>query len=87
MSGENHEKIRNLIVLILLPKKMHMNDHSQTAYLRAYDENRDLTIFKNTHDDPQIGQPKKFGIERTHPNALKVLYFVHIEVRDMANPP
>ena len=30
-----HEEIRNLISLILLPKKMHKNDDSQAAYLRA----------------------------------------------------
>ena len=31
----NHEKIRNLIAMILLPKKIHLSDESQAAYLRA----------------------------------------------------
>ena len=35
MYEENHQKIRNLIAMILLPKKLHKNDESQTAYLRA----------------------------------------------------
>ena len=30
-----HKKIRNLIAMILLPKKLHRNDNSQAAYLRA----------------------------------------------------
>ena len=32
---ENHEKIRNLIAMVLLPKKLHRNDSSRAAYLRA----------------------------------------------------
>ena len=32
---ENHQKIRNLIAMILLPKKLHKNDESQAAYLKA----------------------------------------------------
>ena len=35
MSEETHEQIRNLIPMILLPKKLHKNDDSQAAYLRA----------------------------------------------------
>ena len=35
MDEDNHEKIRNLIAMILLPKKRHKNDDAQTAYLRA----------------------------------------------------
>ena len=35
MSAENHKKIRNLVAMILLPKKLHKNDQSQTAFLRA----------------------------------------------------
>ena len=35
MQDGNHEKIRNLIAMILVPKKMHKNDESQAAYLRA----------------------------------------------------
>ena len=30
-----HQDIRNLIAMILLPKKLHMNDDSQAAYLKA----------------------------------------------------
>ena len=30
-----HREIRNLIAMILLPKKLHKNDESQAAYLRA----------------------------------------------------
>ena len=35
MSEDNHRKIRNLIVMILLPKTLHKNDESQAAPLRA----------------------------------------------------
>ena len=35
LSDDNHEKIRNLIAMILLPKKMNQNDSSQAAFLRA----------------------------------------------------
>ena len=35
MSESVHEDIRNLIAMILLPKKLHENDQSQAAYLRA----------------------------------------------------
>ena len=35
MDKKNHEKIRNLIAMILVPKKMHESDSSQAAYLRA----------------------------------------------------
>ena len=31
----NHRKIRNLVAMILLPKKLHKNDESQAAFLRA----------------------------------------------------
>ena len=34
-SDENHMKIRNLIAMILLPKRLHVNDESQAAFLRA----------------------------------------------------
>ena len=34
-SAENHHKIRNLIAMILVPKKLHKNDKSQAAYLKA----------------------------------------------------
>ena len=53
--------------------------------LDTYDEDRDVLIFKKTYDDPEIGQSKKFEIERTHPNAPKEFYFLHIQVRDMAD--
>ena len=55
--------------------------------LDTYDKNRDVLVFKNTYDNPEFGQPKKYEIERTHPNAPKELYFVHIEIRDMDNLP
>ena len=35
MSEKNHTVIRNLIAMILLPKKLHQNDESQAAFLRA----------------------------------------------------
>ena len=35
MDVNNHRKIRNLIAMILLPKKVHKNDESQAAFLRA----------------------------------------------------
>ena len=34
-SDETHFKTRNLIAMILLPKKLHVYDDSQAAYLRA----------------------------------------------------
>ena len=34
-SGETHQEIRNLIAMILVPKKLHINDDSQAAYLKA----------------------------------------------------
>ena len=55
--------------------------------LDTYDPDQDLLIFKNTYDDEQSGQPKRFKIKRTDPNAPKELFFVHIEVRDMDNLP
>ena len=60
---------------------------SHAMVLDTYDKDQDSFIFKNTYDDPTAGQPKKFKIKRTHPNAPKELYFVHIEVRDMKNLP
>lgn len=32
---EVHVEIRNLIMMVLLPKKLHKDDESQEAYLRA----------------------------------------------------
>ena len=55
--------------------------------LDTYDPVQDMLIFKNTYDDESGGQPKKFKIERTHPNAPEELYFVHIEIRDMKKLP
>ena len=55
--------------------------------LDTYDQDRDVLIFKNTYDDPDNGQPIKYEIARTHPNAPKELYFVHIEIGDMENLP
>ena len=51
--------------------------------LDTYDKTRDVLIFKNTYD--VNGQPKMFEIERTHPNAPKELYFVHIRIRRIAS--
>ena len=31
----NHQEIRNLIAMVLVPKKLHKNDNCQAAYLRA----------------------------------------------------
>ena len=55
--------------------------------LDTYDRERDVLIFKNTYDDPNVGLTKKFEIERTDSNAPRELYFVHIEIRDMLNLP
>ena len=55
--------------------------------LDTYDEDRDILIFKNTYDDPESGLTKKFEIERTDSNSPTELYFVHIEVEDMASLP
>ena len=32
---ETHVEIRNLIMMILLPRKLHTDDHTQGSYLRA----------------------------------------------------
>ena len=53
--------------------------------LDRYDIERDVLIFKNTYDNPDSGLTKKFEIKRTDPNAPAELYFVNIEVEDMAN--
>ena len=55
--------------------------------LDTYDTERDVLIFKNTYDDANSGLTKKFEIKRTDPNAPAELYFVHIEVKDMAKLP
>ena len=34
-SEEVHVELRNLIMMILLPKKLHVDDQSQAAFLRA----------------------------------------------------
>ena len=60
---------------------------SHAMVLDTYDPVQDLLIFKNTYDDESGGQPKKFKIKRTHPNAPEELYFVHIDVRDMERLP
>ena len=60
------------------------NEVDHAMVLDTYDSNRDVLIFKNTYDNPESGQPKKFEIERTHANAPKKFYFVHIHTRDMA---
>ena len=55
-------------------------DHAMV--LDTYDQGRDMLIFKNT-----TGNDKKFEIKRSDQNAPKELFFVHIEVPDMANLP
>ena len=55
--------------------------------LDTYEPTDDMFIFKNTYNDESNGQPKQFKIKRTDPNAPKELFFVHIEVKDMANLP
>ena len=52
--------------------------------LDTFNIEQDVLVFKNTYDDPDTGLTKKFEIERTHQNAPKEFYFVHIEV-DMVN--
>ena len=60
-------------------------DHAMV--LDTYDKTRDVLVFKNTYNDPTNGQPKKIEIDRTHPNAPKELYFVHIEVQAIIDLP
>ena len=55
--------------------------------LDEYDAGTDVLTFKNTYDDPEGGQPKKFQIERTAKNAPEELYFVHIEIKDIEELP
>ena len=66
---------------------VHQQAVSHAMVLDTYDPDQDSFIFKNTYDDESGGQPKKFKIERTHPNAPEELYFVHIDIRDMDNLP
>ena len=65
--------------------KFGQDEHAMV--LDTYDKDRDVLIFKNTHNDPVNGQPKKFEIERTDQNAPTELYFVHIKILDMENLP
>ena len=51
--------------------------------LDKFDRDNDMLIFKNTYNDPENGQTKKFEIARTDPKAPEELYFVHIEVKDI----
>ena len=37
-------------------------------------------IFKNTHDDEENGQPKKFTINAKSAMAPDIFYYVHIDV-------
>ena len=55
--------------------------------LDTFDTTREVFIFKNTYDDPENGQPRRIEIHRTDQNAPEELYFVHIEIRDMAKLP
>ena len=58
---------------------------SHAMVLDKFDRENDKLIFKNTYD--QEGQPKKVEVDRTHTNAPKELFFVHIEVKDIDNLP
>ena len=35
MNDKVHSMIRNLLMMVLIPKKLHVDDESQAAYLRA----------------------------------------------------
>ena len=35
LSEETHVEIRNLLMMVLLPKKLHVDDETQGAFLRA----------------------------------------------------
>ena len=60
---------------------------SHAMVLDIFDWESDMLIFKNTYDDEENGQSKQFETRRTSPNAPEELYFVHIEVKDMAGLP
>ena len=64
-----------------MPKKPH------AMVLDTYDEDQDLLIFKNTLNSKGTETPQKFKIARTDRDAPKELYFVHIDVRDIASLP
>ena len=71
---------RTFVLLFLSSRKQ-----ATAQLLDTYDKNRDVLIFKNTYDNPESGQPKKYEIARNRPNAPQELYFVHIQIRDMDN--
>ena len=60
MSDENHRKIRNLIAMILLPKTLHKNEESQTAYLRAAVSRVSLVSFFPFHKLLLVSKKNKF---------------------------
>ena len=60
---------------------------SHAMVLDKFDEDNDVLIFKNTHNDRENGQPKQFKIRRTDRNAPEELYFVHIDVKDIESLP
>ena len=64
-----------------MPKKPH------AMVLDTYDEDQDLLVFKNTLDSKGTETPQKFKIARTDRDAPKELYFVHIDVPDIASLP
>ena len=58
MKVENHRKLRNLIAMILLPKKLHQNDQSQAAFLRAaVSRVRDIIKLIKIRESSQIANP------------------------------
>ena len=55
--------------------------------LDHYDKNREILVFKNTYNSDESGQTKRFEIKRSDPRAPKVLFFVHIEAKNMDKLP
>ena len=60
---------------------------SHAMVLDKFDNESDKLVFKITYNDPENGEPRKFEISRTDPDAPEVLYFVHIEIEDMDSLP
>ena len=83
---QNHSFITRVMTLVAAVGTDQV-EVSHAMVLDSFDSDRDLLIFKNTYDSAETGQPKKFEIQRCHPNAPQELYFVHIEIRDMDNLP
>ena len=78
---QHHSFITKVITLVAAVGT-DQGEISHAMVLDNFDSDRDLLIFKNTYDSAETGQPKKFEIQRSHPNAPEEFYFVHIEFRD-----